>query len=57
MILAHLDRKILAVGGTRYGQVDTTPSHGLNGYLAALINRLGGSDCETLALGFKEFKQ
>jgi len=23
MILAHLDRKILAVAGTRYGNVDT----------------------------------
>jgi tricorn protease len=55
MILSHLDRKILAVGGTRYGQVDTTPSHAFNGYMVALINRQGGSDCETLALGFKEF--
>jgi tricorn protease len=56
MILSHLDRKILAVGGTRYGLVDTTPSHAFNGHLIALINRQGGSDCETLALGFKEFK-
>jgi tricorn protease len=57
MILAHLDRKILAVGGTRYGgQVDTTPSHAFHGYLATLINRQGGSDCETFAQGFKDFK-
>src|SRR5262245_42368209 len=56
MILSHLDRKILAVGGTRHGNVDTVPSHGFHGYLSALINRQGGSDCETLALGFKEFK-
>jgi len=56
MILAHLDRKIMAVGGTRYGLVDTVPSHALSGYLVALINRQGGSDCETFALGFKEFK-
>jgi tricorn protease len=56
MILAHLDRKILAVGGTRYGNVDTVPSHAFNGYMACLINRQGGSDCETFALGFKEFK-
>jgi len=56
MILAHLDRKILAIGGTRHGNVDTVPSHAFNGYLAALINRQGGSDCETLALGFKQFK-
>ena len=56
MILSHLDRKVLAVGGTRYGgPVDTTPSHAFHGHLAALINRQGGSDCETLALGFKEF--
>ena len=56
MILAHLDRKVLAVGGTRYGAVDTVPSHAFHGHLLALINRQGGSDCETLALGFKEFK-
>jgi tricorn protease len=57
MILAHLDRKILSVDGLRYGGIgDTTPSHAFRGYLAALINRQGGSDCETLALGFKEFK-
>jgi tricorn protease len=56
MILAHLDRKILAVGGTRYGNVDTVPSHAFNGYMACLINRQGGSDCETFALGFKQFK-
>lgn len=56
LILAHLDRKILAVDATRYGQLDTTPSHAFHGYLTALINRQGGSDCETLALGFKDFK-
>ena len=56
MILAHLDRKLLAIGGTRYGNIDTVPSHAFNGYLACLINRQGGSDCETLALGFKEFQ-
>ena len=56
MILSHLDRKVLAVGGTRYGSIDTVPSHASPRYLAALINRQGGSDCETLALGFKEFK-
>lgn len=55
MILAHLDRKILAIGGTRYGDIDAVPSHAFNGYLACLINRQGGSDCETLALGFKQF--
>jgi tricorn protease len=56
MILAHLDRKILAIGGTRYGNVDTVPSHAFSGHMATLINRQGGSDCETFALGFKEFK-
>jgi tricorn protease len=56
MILAHLDRKILAVAGTRYGNVDTVPSHAFSGYMDCLINRQGGSDCETFALGFKNFK-
>jgi tricorn protease len=56
MILAHLDRKILAIGGTRYGNVDTVPSRAFSGHMAALINRQGGSDCETFALGFKQFK-
>ncbi len=56
MILAHLDRKILAIAGTRYGNNDTVPSHAFHGYLACLINRQGGSDCETFALGFKQFK-
>ena len=57
MILAHLDRKILAVGGTRHGGLlDTTPSHAFHGYLATLINRQGGSDCETFAQGIKDFK-
>ncbi|HWW03001.1 MAG TPA: PDZ domain-containing protein [Candidatus Acidoferrum sp.] len=56
MLLAHLDRKILAIGGTRYGNIDTVPSHAFSGYMACLINRQGGSDCETFALGFKNFK-
>src|SRR5262249_5559941 len=56
MLLAQLDRTILAIGGTLRGNVDTVPSRAFNGYLACLINRQGGSDCETFALGFKEFK-
>jgi tricorn protease len=56
MILAHLDRKILAIAGTRYGNVDTVPSRAFSGHMATLINRQGGSDCETFALGFKQFK-
>lgn len=56
MILAHLDRKILAIAGTRYGNVDTVPSRAFSGHMVALINRQGGSDCETFALGFKEYK-
>jgi tricorn protease len=56
MILAHLGRKLLAVAGSRYGNLDTVPSHAFHGYLACLINRQGGSDCETFALGFKQFK-
>jgi len=56
MILSHLDRKILAIAGTRHGNIDTVPSHAFSGYMACLINRQGGSDCETFALGFKQFK-
>jgi tricorn protease len=56
MILAHLDRKLLAVGGTRYGNTDTVPSRAFYGHMLTLINRQGGSDCETFALGFKEYK-
>jgi tricorn protease len=56
MILSHLDRKLLSVNSTRHGGIGTTPDRDFHGYLAALINRQGGSDCETLALGFKEFK-
>jgi len=55
MILAHLDRKILAVGSSRRGLLSTTPDRAFHGYMACLINRQGGSDCETLALGFKTF--
>jgi len=36
MSLAHLDRKILAVGGTRYSNIDTVPSRAFNGHLVAL---------------------
>jgi tricorn protease len=56
MLLSHLDRKILAIAGTRNGNIDTVPSHAFSGYMACLINRQGGSDCETFALGFKQFK-
>jgi tricorn protease len=56
MILSHLDRKILAIAGTRRGNIDTVPSRAFHGHMAALINRQGGSDCETFALGFKQFK-
>jgi tricorn protease len=56
MIVAHLDRKVFSVGGLRYGKyVDTTPSRAFHGYMDVLINRQGGSDCETLAQSFKDF--
>jgi tricorn protease len=55
MILAHLDRKTLAIGSARRGLLSTTPDRAFQGYLACLINRQGGSDCETLALGFQSF--
>jgi tricorn protease len=56
MIIAHLDRKLFSVGGTRYGNVGTYPDRASERYMAVLINRQGGSDCETLAQEFKDFK-
>jgi tricorn protease len=56
MILAQMDRKLLSVGGTRHSTaVYTTPDRCFHGYMDCLINRQGGSDCETFALGFREF--
>lgn len=57
MIVAHLDRKMFSVYGTRYanGRI-TEPNRSRPRYLVALINRQGGSDCETLAQEFKDFK-
>jgi tricorn protease len=55
MIVAHLDRKTFAVGSSRYGWLSTTPDRAFHGHMVCLINRQGGSDCETLALEFKEF--
>jgi tricorn protease len=56
MIVAHLDRKLFSVGGTRYGNISTTPDRASDRTMSVLINRQGGSDCETLALEFKDFK-
>ncbi|MGH9751101.1 MAG: S41 family peptidase [Candidatus Polarisedimenticolia bacterium] len=57
MIVAHLDRKLFSVGGLRYGRARfTTPDRAFHGHLAVLINRQGGSDCETLAQSVKDFK-
>jgi len=56
MILAHLDRKMLSVGSNRRGLYTTTPDRVFHGHMICLINRQGGSDCETLAQGFKDFK-
>lgn len=56
MILSHLDRKIGSVSNSRYARGRyTSPDRASRRYLAALINRQGGSDCETLAQGFKDF--
>ena len=56
MIVNQLERKVFSVSGLRYGSyLDTYPSRVFHGYLAALINGQGGSDCETLALEFKDF--
>jgi tricorn protease len=56
MIIEHLDRKLFNVNGTRYGNITTTPDRATDRYMAMLINRQGGSDCETLAQEFKDFK-
>ncbi|MGH9866905.1 MAG: S41 family peptidase [Candidatus Polarisedimenticolia bacterium] len=56
MIVAHLDRKVFSVGGLRYGSyLYTTPDRVFHGHLSVLINRQGGSDCETLAQAVKDF--
>jgi tricorn protease len=56
MIVAHLDRKLFAVGNTRYSKgVTTTPDRSSRRYLSLLLNRQGGSDCETIAQEFKDF--
>jgi tricorn protease len=57
MIAAHLDRKLFSVSGMRHTKAKyTTPDRSSNRYLALLVNRQGGSDCETLAKEFKDFK-
>jgi tricorn protease len=56
MIVAHLDRKIFSVSGLRYSDLRfTSPDRAFPGHLAVLINRQGGSDCETLAQSVKDF--
>jgi tricorn protease len=56
MIVAHLDRKLFSVGGLRYGSARfTTPDRAFDRHLTVLINRQGGSDCETLAQAVKDF--
>lgn len=56
MILAHLDRKIFSVGKSRHGVMYTSPDRCFTGHMTCLINRQGGSDCETFAQGFKDFE-
>ncbi|MCM2316607.1 MAG: PDZ domain-containing protein, partial [Thermoanaerobaculia bacterium] len=56
MIVAHLDRKVFSVYGTRHGPGRVTePNRSRGRHMAVLINRQGGSDCETLAQEFKDF--
>ena len=56
MIVAHLDRKVFSVGNTRYSKgILTTPDRSSRRYLSLLLNRQGGSDCETIAQEFKDF--
>lgn len=56
MLIAHLDRKLFAVGTSRQGGTWPRPGNCFTGHLICLINRQGGSDCETLAQSFKDFK-
>ena len=49
-------RKLFTIDGHRYGALGTTPDRAFRGHMAVLINRQGGSDCETLAQEFKDFK-
>ncbi|HZM70240.1 MAG TPA: S41 family peptidase [Candidatus Cryosericum sp.] len=56
MIVAHLDRKLFSIAGLRYSKnLFTSPDRAFTGHLAVLINRQGGSDCETLAQSVKDF--
>ncbi|HEV8199806.1 MAG TPA: PDZ domain-containing protein [Candidatus Polarisedimenticolia bacterium] len=56
MIISHLDRKLFSVAGNRYSNTrQTAPDRAFHGHLDVLINRQGGSDCETLALEVKDF--
>ena len=56
MIVAHLDRKVFSVYASRYQKgVVTEPGRSSFRYMDLLINRQGGSDCETLAQEFKDF--
>ena len=53
MILSHLDRKILAIGGTRHGNVDTVPSHAFSGHLAGADQPPGRKRLRNLSPGFQ----
>jgi tricorn protease len=56
IIVAHLDRKVFSVGNSRYTKgLITTPDRSSRRYLSLLLNRQGGSDCETIAQEFKDF--
>ncbi|MCX7835574.1 MAG: PDZ domain-containing protein [bacterium] len=56
IILSHLNRKILAYGRPRHGNLYTSPGNLFTGHMVCLINRQGGSDCETFGNGFQELK-
>ncbi|MDK9700761.1 MAG: PDZ domain-containing protein [bacterium] len=56
MILSHLGRGLLEFGKPRYGAPYTNPWGLFIGHQICLINRQGGSDCETFANGFQELK-
>ncbi|HVP38846.1 MAG TPA: S41 family peptidase, partial [Candidatus Saccharimonadales bacterium] len=57
MLVDYLARRNFAVSGMRYpANYSTTPDRIFGGHLDVLINRQGGSDCETFAQAVKDFK-
>jgi tricorn protease len=57
MIVGYLARRTFCINSMRYSAgYSTTPDRVFRGYLDVLINRQGGSDCETFAQAVKDFQ-